>query len=279
MEKTYIQKAFDLFDAIKGLEEQYPQTYDSLEKFVDYIKDEFEDPFTVEDDNEANLEDLAYYLTEDDKDKEMHPEVAKYLIDYFTYSISQGSGASACTLGAMYYNGRGVEKDYLKAIELYELSASRGNVDAVENLGYCYYYGRDGKVDYKKAFEYFTKASVAGSLNATYKIGDMYKNGYYVEKDENWAFRVYDNLYSIIMDADDDIYDDVGGPLLFRVAECYHNGIGVKKDEKIALHYYNKAEMLLIKKIINGGVHLKGTLRALQKSQNEAKLIVLDEIM
>ena len=43
------------------------------------------------------------------------------------------------------------EKDYEKAISLYEKSASLGNVTALSNLGYCYYYGRSIPVDKEKA--------------------------------------------------------------------------------------------------------------------------------
>ena len=44
-------------------------------------------------------------------------------------------------LGYKYYNGDGVEKDFRKAIRLWELSAEQGYADAQHALGLSYYSG------------------------------------------------------------------------------------------------------------------------------------------
>ena len=62
-------------------------------------------------------------------------------------------------LGSMYYNGVGVEIDYVKAKELYEKAASLNNSRAFHNLGKIYFFGNGVPKDYVKAKELFEKAS------------------------------------------------------------------------------------------------------------------------
>ena len=62
-------------------------------------------------------------------------------------------------MGAIYYNGCGVEQDYLKATSYFELSAKKFNSDAFYTLGKFYMKGQIYEKDYKKAFKYFEAAS------------------------------------------------------------------------------------------------------------------------
>ena len=39
----------------------------------------------------------------------------------------------------MYYNGLGVEKDYQKAMELYQLAVDHGSILALNDIGWLYY--------------------------------------------------------------------------------------------------------------------------------------------
>lgn len=60
-------------------------------------------------------------------------------------------------LGIFYLNGNGVEKDYLKARNYFELSSKLGNSNAYLNLGLLYSDGLGVKQDYLKAKEYYEK--------------------------------------------------------------------------------------------------------------------------
>ena len=54
----------------------------------------------------------------------------------------------ACICG-MYYDGKGVKKDYQKAIEDYKKAANLGDADAYAYLGAMYYKGEGVKQDYR----------------------------------------------------------------------------------------------------------------------------------
>ena len=65
-------------------------------------------------------------------------------------------------LGTAYYDGKGVKKDYQKAIEYYKKAADLGDVVAYVNLGKIYYEGKGVKQDYQKALQYYKKAADLG---------------------------------------------------------------------------------------------------------------------
>jgi len=73
------------------------------------------------------------------------------------YELAAAQRAHAlaqCDLGILYNNGHGVEGDYKKAREYYELAAAQGNAKAQNNLGDLYYNGSGVERDYEKAKEY-----------------------------------------------------------------------------------------------------------------------------
>ena len=170
------------------------------------------------------------------------PQRVRELIEgILLQGIEQGSGVAACNLGALYYSGEIGEQSYAKAMEYYQIGAEAGNEKAIENLGYCYYYGRDCDIDYQKAFECFSKGAFTGRTISLYKIGDMYRNGYYVEKNEKEACRIYSYCIDIINNnkeeaaqSDADVY--------VRYAECLLNGIGCEPDTMVALYWAQRAE-------------------------------------
>ena len=47
----------------------------------------------------------------------------------------QGNALAQSALGLMYYEGRGVTRDYLEAVEWYRKAAEQGNAWAQNNLG------------------------------------------------------------------------------------------------------------------------------------------------
>ena len=78
----------------------------------------------------------------------------------------------------MYYQGLGVEKDYLKAMEWYQKAAAQGNANAQNNIGVLYENGGFGvEQDYSKAMEWYQKATLQGVARAQYHIGILYLNG------------------------------------------------------------------------------------------------------
>jgi len=103
-------------------------------------------------------------------------------LEYFQLAADQGLADAQNYLGNMYFNGYGVEKSYQKAAEYYQLAANQGSAKAQYILGLMYEIGYDGKQSYQKALEYFQLAADQGSAIAQCNLGYMYKNGYGVEK-------------------------------------------------------------------------------------------------
>lgn len=142
----------------------------------------------------------------------------------------------ALNLGAMYYSGVFVKRDYKKAAALYEMAADEGSVRAICNLGYCFYYGRHQERDYAKAYEYFNMGALLNDSNSLYKLGDMYMRGVYVKKNEKYAYLLYER-------ADDAVepWEEIKPDIKMRLGNCLLHGIGTEQDLDEALKKLCKA--------------------------------------
>ena len=139
--------------------ELFPET-------VEFFKQHVED--------EISSYDMATALVQCDKTSDMPRELFDFIVGLYKSAIDEGNPEAMNDLGALYYDGRGCEQDFTKAVYYYDMAAKAGSRQAQENLGYCYYYGRNVPVDYEKAFQYFSLGAFVGSLTSLYKIGDMY---------------------------------------------------------------------------------------------------------
>ena len=68
--------------------------------------------------------------------------------------------------GAMYYNGKGVAKDFKEAVKWYRLAAAQGNISAQVNLGSMYYEGEGVPEDLIRAHIWLNIAATQGNPNA-----------------------------------------------------------------------------------------------------------------
>jgi TPR repeat protein len=62
-------------------------------------------------------------------------------LEWYEKAAAQGSDAAQNNLGLLYYNGKGVRKNYAQAAGWFEKAAAQGNVLARYNLGALYYNG------------------------------------------------------------------------------------------------------------------------------------------
>ena len=140
---------------------------------------------------------------------------------------------AAINLGAMYYGGEHIQRDYKKAIELYERATQSDDygtkVRAWCNLGYCYYYGRDIPVDDEKAFNCYMHAVLY--RDATPPYADICK----------------------------------------RIGECALYGIGREKDALLAVRMLARAETATYEKISEQDPFAASLLPKIQKMLGEAK--------
>ena len=192
---------------------------------------------------------LASALVECDRTVDMPRVLFEFIVDLYKKAIDCGNADAMNDLGALYYDGRGCEQDFTKAVYYYDMAAKLGNRQAQENLGYCYYYGRNVPIDYEKAFHYFALGAFDGHLISLYKIGDMYMNGYYVEKNPTEAFHIYERCLETMTDEAALI---VAGPVFLRLGNAFLYGNGTEENAKNALVCFQKAELFLYDMVARG---------------------------
>ena len=203
----------------------------------------------------------------------MTDELIPVVISYFEKAVEAGIPRAALNLGALYYNGVFVERNFRKAIELYTIASESDETDiasiACSNLGYCYYYGRDIEVDYEKAFKYFFRSAVFyNNPVALYKLGDMYRNGNFVAKDEKMAYKLYREAEACANVQDHNAYPNIAK----RLAEFLLNPEGEDFDPFTALDYLTRAQFLLYEKVYKRrDPFADGVLNSVEKLIDEAK--------
>lgn len=196
-------------------------------------------------------------------------DVTRALLIGYKIGISEGHGASANALGAMYYLGALVEQDYEKAEQLYVLAARWGCGQSIINLGYIYEYGRNGEPDHAKAYEcYSLAAALTQKSEALYKLGDMYSRGRAVEKDMAMAIRLWKRS---LEQAEGAI--ELAQPAI-RLAPIYLDGsqdCGIEPDALLALNLYQQAELGLRLDIADGQTYYAKRLIEAIEGQSKAR--------
>lgn len=250
---------------LAGLDrERYPQTHELLSGIVSAENGDFPGRY-----------DLAASLAARDARVPMDKTVFDLTVRLFLAEIEDGKVEAMNDLGALYYEGRGCEQDFGKAVYYYNMAAERGHKAAQENLGYCYYYGRSGEVDYEKAFHYFALGAFEGYLISLYKIGDMYQNGYYVKKNEAEAFRIYRRCLETMSDK---AAERIAGPVYLRLGDAFLSGKGTEPDAKSALICYQNAERFLFDMVNGGDVMYKKSLQAAIDGQAKARAKLIETL-
>lgn len=261
------KQAYDTLNNILNTinKDDYPEIYSTIFSYIDEDAEGiYSEPFAI-----------AQELSEADAAKQLPKCVSEFIIKVYEEELSKGNADAACDIGSLYYMGRAGEQNYAKALKYYTLAADGGCRQAQENLGYCYYYGRDTAVDYKKAFHYFALGAFDGHIRSLYKIGDMYRKGYYVEKNEIEAYRIYERCFETMTDRAMPL---VGADVMMRIADCYFEGIGTEIDYTLALDYYQKAEHLFYTRLKNGDFLIKNNYEKVIARQEEARKKMKDEL-
>ncbi|MBQ2110539.1 MAG: sel1 repeat family protein [Clostridia bacterium] len=218
---------------------------------------------------------LADEIVQCDRTADMPKELFDFVVGLYLEAIDRGNANAMNDLGALYYDGRGCEQDFTKAVHYYHMAAQNGSSQAQENLGYCYYYGRNMPVDYEKAFRYFALGAFRGRLISLYKIGDMYRNGFYVEKDPKEAFGIYIRCLDLMTD---EAAATVAGPVYLRVGTAFLTGEGVDADPKKALVAFQRAELFLYDMVSGGDAMYKKSLQAAIDGQLKARAMLAEAL-
>lgn len=95
----------------------------------------------------------------------------------------KGDAEAQTDLGILYYRGRGVPKDYAKAVELWRKAAAQGDAQAENNLGEAHEAGAGVPQNYEEAAKWNLKAAEQGHPVAQFELGGMYATGRGVSRD------------------------------------------------------------------------------------------------
>ncbi|HEX4534677.1 MAG TPA: tetratricopeptide repeat protein [Rhizomicrobium sp.] len=109
----------------------------------------------------------------------------------FTSLSERGDIAATRNVALMLRKGLGVEKDPLKAMEVYERAADAGLSTAQADLGEMYLNGEGGAPDVRAAAHYLGLAAAAGHPIAQFHMGWLYENGTGVPKNMELATKLY----------------------------------------------------------------------------------------
>ncbi len=116
----------------------------------------------------------------------------KAAADWYQKAAAQNHAPALNNLARLHADGRGVQQDVPKAIELWSKAAEAGNVTARFNLGLQYASGSGVPQDMKKAAAYMLQAAEGGLPEAQFAVASYYRDGAGLEKDLDAARRWYD---------------------------------------------------------------------------------------
>jgi hypothetical protein len=105
------------------------------------------------------------------------PVSAQVALSVLRTLADQGDATAQFRLGAMYYEGLEVPRDYSEAAKWYRKAADQGDAAAQTLLGDCYYRGEGVTQDYVEAVAWYRKAAQQADAFAQLRMGVAYEAG------------------------------------------------------------------------------------------------------
>lgn len=160
---------------------------------------------------------------------------------YFIKNKDTDSHWSKKFIGQCYRFGYGIEKDDALAFKyLFEANQHIQDNKTKYELARSYYDGIGTTKDRKKAFEYFSELVLDDYKSAYNYLGLCYLNGYGVEKDTTFAYKLFKQANE----------KKKTSATLYNLGLCYEKGYGVEVSFNIAFDYYQQSSELGGKKAI-----------------------------
>ena len=149
---------------------------------------------------------------------------------YQQKAVDAGHSSAKVYLGQMYLDGQAVERDYDRAIELFQEAGIEGESAAYTALAWVNRAGVGVPQDYEKALGFYREGAARGNDWAMTNIAEFYKEGYGVPQDAEEAVRWY-------------ITAAKSGELTAqtRLARIYQKGDGVPADYEQARFWFETA--------------------------------------
>lgn len=112
-------------------------------------------------------------------------EVAK---QYWKKCLDSGYVGANTAFGIMYQTGKGLDRDFEKALYHYKIDAAKGDADACFNIGTMYLNGDGVYKSVVEATKWFAKGAKLGSSAAQYNLGVSYQDGVGVPQNNILAY-------------------------------------------------------------------------------------------
>ena len=153
--------------------------------------------------------------------------------EYYQMAAKQNDPIALNNLGSLYFNGIGVEKDNRTALTLFQKAADLGNDNAATNLAFIYLKGGvKDPVRNKIAMDLFQKAAQSGNNIAKFMLGYAYYIGFVYQQNFDQAFKLVKSA------ANGDSNIDEAQIVL---AEMYLNGKGTVQNYTKGIVAYRAA--------------------------------------
>ena len=184
-------------------------------------------------------------------------------VEWLRRGAELGDDGSMFNLGDCYGEGKGVEKDWHKAVEwyqkAYEIKGECAGVAAL-NIGSLF----DNNGDYESAVEWYRRGAELGDDGAMFNLGVCYEEGKGVEENQSkareWYRKAYEGKGECAGQAacnignlfyNNEYYESAvewyrrGAELgddesMLSLGECYEEGEGVEEDKNEAKTWYQK---------------------------------------
>jgi len=146
-------------------------------------------------------------------------------------SARSGNPSALNALGSLYYDGRGVSKDLVRARGFYLRAAEKGSLKGARNLGWMLWKGEGGPPDYATARTWLRTAARGGDPKAMNMLGAFYlsKAG---GADGSRAFEIFRRGARA-----------GNRKAMYNLGALYDRGVGVDVDYAKAAHWWRKAAL------------------------------------
>lgn len=128
----------------------------------------------------------------------------------------------------LYYEGKFIPQDRVKALECLEASASR-SANGACMAGVLYYSGEGGAQDYARAVQLLESARVRGADYGMDMLADCYLFGRGCQRDPSRALQIF-QAWKYNTDLKN-----------YGLGIIYSEGLGVPEDIKTGVEYFQKA--------------------------------------
>lgn len=149
---------------------------------------------------------------------------------WYRLAAEQGYPPSQANLAALYWQGKGIERDENLAFELYSSALLQGYNLALTPLGEIHLDEESGFYDPDLAVDFLRKSAEYADATALYYLAEMYENGVHLARDSAAALAHYERAAVAG-------HPEAQNWLGYR----YRSGRGVTQDYTLAVQWYELA--------------------------------------